>query len=236
MKRHLDKHLIGGIAVCAVLTVTLAFSAVLLKQPTPPAEAATQSMIAQPNAEGSATSWTGYPKPSWGYVNIDETITCNSSDYNFTLTPGLPSTTSTVGTETYRTSLSTIPNSYTTPANDGTGNLIKTSYRIVKVEIIPCLALHLPAPKTSNVSVFYKFAQNASSTLVESTGKPYTITSNLFKQQTAASWVSSLDKYAGSILEVGVRYTDGNGGARVSQMKVKLTYTTVVETVPAGTK
>lgn len=231
MKHPIDKHLVAAFCICIVITATIAFSVVLLKKPTPPAEAATQSMIAQPIAEGSSTGWVGYPNPSWGYVNIDETLTCNSSDYNFAVTPAPLHTNSSTGTETYRTSLSTIPNSTTTTANDGTGDTIQTTYRIVKVEVTPCFALHLPAPKSSNVDVFYRFATSTATALWESAPKNYTITSNLFKQQAAATWTASFPKNSDSILEVGVRYTGGNGGVRVSQLKVKVTYEALTKNV-----
>lgn len=230
MNSYIEKHIVGALCVCLVITASFAFSAFMFHQPTPPAEAAAHSMIAQPVADGSMTAWTGFPKPSWGYVNIDETINCNSSDYNFSVTPAV---TGGQSAETYLTRLSTIPNTKVVPANDGSGNLIRTAYRITKIEVTPCLGTYLPAPKTSHIEVFYRFAQDADSKMVDGTPRAYTVTSDHVQTFPAAVWTTNYLKNADSALEVGVRYVDGDGGAKVSQLKTKLTYDVFTETIPA---
>lgn len=230
MRHHIDKHLVGALCICIVIAGSFAISAFMLDQPPPAVHAATQTIIAQPSADGFFTSWTGFPKSSSSYVNIDETGNCNATDYNYTDTPAV---TGGQSAESYRVRLSGIPNTKAPSANDKSG-MTKTTYRIVKIEVTPCLATHQRGSASSTVSVFYRYAANANSRMVEGAPYSYTVASDLFQSQSAAVWATSMPKFSDSALEVGVRYMDGGAGAKVSQLKVRVTYDTVVETIPGS--
>lgn len=225
MRRHVDKHLVGALCICLVIAVSFAMSAFMLDQPTPAVHAASQTIVAQPYADGFFTNWTGFPNSSSSYTNIDEAGNCNATDYNYTDTPS---------EESYRVRLSGIPNSKTAPASGKSGVIMKTTYRIIKIEVSPCLAANHQTNASSTINVFYRYAADANSRMIESDPRQYTVASNLFQSQPTTFWTTSVPKFSDSALEVGVRLLNGAAGAKVSQMKVKVTYDVVVEKVPAS--
>lgn len=235
MKRHVDKHLVGAIAVCAVITATLAFSAVLLKQPTPSAVAAEKTINVPIVADGDLSAWTSVPESSDHYANVDEGQKCDDADFNYTLTPYSVSNPD-ASSDSYLVDLSAIPKPVV--QMDVTGKEVLSTAVIKKIEIMPCVGAVVrpgmtPNSKIANpvVEMYYKVTSDNAKNIVSAV-KQYTLTSLVSSFQPSASWSTGYARQANTTLQVAFRLKSGSMGVKVAAARVAVTYEIVAFPVP----
>ena len=144
---------------------------------------------------GSYQDWYGP-----GYKAVDEKGDCNGEvDFNASTSTSAP-----YNQELYRVDISGIPN----------GSIINA------ILIHPCLGLYYPNT-SSTIDVFYRY-NNLTSGYLGS----YSPASTTFSSDFGTSTWSGLSllKTSSTILQIGVRYTSGNGGAKLSQLRAGVLY------------
>lgn len=149
-----------------------------------------------PVSDGNYLQWM--PKTgSTHYTMVDESACNGTTDYNSTNTVG--------NRDSYRVSLSSIPNGST----------------ITAIEITPCASKNKTGGGSATMDVFYRLNGGDSS----DTGN-YALSGTTPVDLTATSFTGlSVVKGLGTTLEVGAVLSAGTKGARLSRIAIVVTYT-----------
>lgn len=159
-----------------------------------------------PTGEGTNLAWT----PSTGtthYTLVDESSCNGTTDYVSETTVG--------DRDSYVISLATIPDNAT----------------ITTIAVSPCASRNTTGGGSATLNVFYRFNGNASSDVgayaLANTNIPATLATTNFGSL-------SLVKKSTSTLQVGVVYSAGTKGARLSRMATVITYTPATPNAPTS--
>lgn len=152
-----------------------------------------------PSADGTYTNWSLSAGGSH-YVLVDESSCNGTTDYVRTTTVG--------DRDSYAVSLASIPNGST----------------ITAIGVTPCASRDLSGGgknASSKLDVFYR--HNGSN---GADAGSYNLTGTTPTNLSATTWSNlSLSKDSNTVLEVGVVYSAGNKGVRVSRVATVITYT-----------